>query len=105
NCCKHGTSKMLDQPWISLHRAVKESMLSMKLLNSKPPEPKKENRKAIGIPNVRKRLELVYVDQHMLNIIEASEGLIVDLQLELIDTVNPALEDVITNNIQDKEYA
>lgn len=105
NCFKHGTSKMLDQPWISLNMDVKDNILSMKLINSKPPEPKKENRKGIGIQNVRKRLELLYIDKHILNIIEDRDVFIVDLQLELIDTVNPALEDVITNNIQDKEYA
>src|SRR5258706_11155604 len=36
NCFKHGTSKVLDQPWINLQADLKENVLNFKLMYSKP---------------------------------------------------------------------
>src|SRR5882762_1881646 len=36
NCFKHGTSKMLDQPWINVQADLKGNILSIKLINGKP---------------------------------------------------------------------
>ena len=85
NCFKHGTSKMLQNPWINLTIEVKETTLVMKLMNGKaertastPPKP------GIGISNVRQRLELLYRDKHELHIKEEEDVFIVDLKIELV---------------------
>lgn len=85
NCFKHGTSKMLQNPWINLTIEVKETTLVMKLMNGKaestdstPPKP------GIGITNVRQRLELLYKNKHELQIREEENVFIVDLKVELV---------------------
>ena len=84
NCFKHGTSTMLDQPWISLHITIEENQMHMKLVNGKATH--QETAKAgagIGLENVRKRLELLYPQQHSFKITNEEELFIVDLKLEL----------------------
>jgi LytS/YehU family sensor histidine kinase len=82
NCFKHGTSNMLEQPWLSLHIAVENDWLKMKLLNGKLNEPLPENG-GIGLSNVQKRLALLYPDRHELSINNEEEVFIVNLKLQL----------------------
>ena len=35
NCFKHGTSSMIEQPWISLHVTIRDTQMHMKLVNGK----------------------------------------------------------------------
>ena len=84
NCFKHGTSHVLDQPWISLRITVEEDRMKMKLLNGKAdgdaaPAPTG----GIGIINVMRRLELLYPQKHQLNIKDEEDVFIVNLQLQL----------------------
>jgi len=84
NCFKHGTSHVLDQPWISLRIAVEEDRMKMKLLNGKAdgsasPAPAG----GIGIINVTRRLELLYPKKHQLNIKDEEDVFIVNLQLQM----------------------
>ena len=84
NCFKHGTSHMLDQPWISLQLTLENGLMKLKLLNGKATgyqAAKMSN--GIGIQNVRKRLELIYPDKFSLDIQEEEEVYIVNLKLEL----------------------
>ncbi|HEX6432468.1 MAG TPA: histidine kinase, partial [Niastella sp.] len=60
NCFKHGTSHMLEQPWLSLQVTIEKSRMHLKLMNGKVNEITKNNHKGIGILNVRKRLSLLY---------------------------------------------
>ena len=84
NCFKHGTSNILDRPWINLQVTVQETRMHLKLLNGKPnSESKKEGSTGIGLMNVRKRLELIYPQRHSLQISNEEEVFIVDLKLEL----------------------
>ena len=39
NCFKHGTSTMLEQPWVNLQVSIREKQLQMKLINGKVNEP------------------------------------------------------------------
>ena len=85
NCFKHGTSNMLDNPWINLTIEVKDTTLVMKLMNGKASAdltmPKKPG---IGISNVRQRLELLYKNRHDLQIRDEEEVFIVDLKVDLV---------------------
>jgi uncharacterized membrane-anchored protein YhcB (DUF1043 family) len=86
NCFKHGTSNMLDQPWLSLHIYLDGTTMHMKLINGKPTSDQKriEPHAGIGIRNVRSRLELLYPEKHQLQMTSDKEVFVVNLQLELV---------------------
>lgn len=85
NCFKHGTSNVLENPWINLKIELKDTTLEMKLMNGKAPAVEKEQKRSgIGINNVRQRLNLLYKDKYDLQIREDEEVFVVDLRVELI---------------------
>jgi len=84
NSFKHGTSNMLEQPWINLKIEVEKNQMRMKLINGKVKETEKNYQDCgIGIKNVQKRLSLLYADKHELNIINEEEVFIVNLKVDL----------------------
>ncbi len=84
NCFKHGTSNVLEQPWIHLQVSIKNNQLQMKLLNGKTNNPATiSNGAGIGIKNVQQRLSLLYPGKHELTITCEEEVFIVNLKLEL----------------------
>jgi sensor histidine kinase YesM len=85
NCFKHGTSNMLEQPWLSLHIRIEDGAMHMKLINGKPAETGKQHdgHEGIGIKNVRARLELLYPGRHTLTITDDPDVFVVNLQLQL----------------------
>ena len=93
NCFKHGTSNVLDQPWISLHIDIFDNQMQMKLLNGKTNEVRESlNSTGIGIQNVRKRLELLYPGKHDFSITNDEEVFIVNLKIELEQKKEPNLK-------------
>lgn len=83
NCFKHGTSNMLEQPWLSLQVQLKEDTMEVRLMNGKAKEKKTANAFGIGIQNVRKRLDLLYPEKHVLKIMDEEEVFVVQLTLQL----------------------
>ena len=84
NCFKHGTSNMLDQPWISLHVTLNKNIMRMKLINGKVNEPSGQQKPhGIGIANVQKRLSLLYPSKHEFVITSDAEVFVVNLKIEL----------------------
>jgi sensor histidine kinase YesM len=83
NCFKHGTSHMLEQPWLSLQVTLEKDRMHVKLMNGKASEMAKNNDKGIGISNVRKRLALLYPGKHELSITDEEDVFIVNLWLQL----------------------
>jgi LytS/YehU family sensor histidine kinase len=84
NCFKHGTSNMLEQPWISLHITLDNTQMQMKLLNGKMnTDEEKKHDIGIGIQNVKKRLDLLYPGKNFLTISNEEEIFIVNLKIEL----------------------
>jgi sensor histidine kinase YesM len=84
NCFKHGTSKMLEQPWISLQIILYGTTMQMKLLNGKTDKEKNDPvSSGIGIQNVQKRLALLYPGKHQLTITSDEDVFIVNLKIEL----------------------
>jgi two-component system, LytTR family, sensor kinase len=104
NCFKHGTSKMIHNPWINLKIELNGTSLVMKLMNGKKDfERIDDGHKGTGIWNVKERLDLLYKDKYDLQINEDDEVFIVNLTLELIKMTTRATEhEEIPKNI---EYA
>ena len=89
NCFKHGTSKIIEHPWINLSIELDHLTLKMILTNGKKRMDGKElDRKGKGIENVSSRLDLLYKDKHKLEIKEDDEVFIVNLRIEL-DRMDP----------------
>jgi hypothetical protein len=87
NSFKHGSSKMLQHPWIKLKIVIKENVLYMDLNNSKPFQFALQNGKSgIGLKNVQKRLELLYPNRHDLVIRSIDEEFSIHLQIALEQT-------------------
>ena len=85
NCFKHGTSKMLNNPWINLKIELQGASMVMKVMNGKKPLQVLSNgRKGTGIENVKKRFELLYKDKYTLKVNDEEEVFVVNLKLELI---------------------
>jgi len=88
NCFKHGTSQMLQHPWIKLSITIIDNRLFFRLSNGKPSlvHSNKKN-KGIGLQNVRKRLHLLYPDKHQLDVNVTESMFTVNLQILLEETV------------------
>jgi len=84
NCFKHGTSRVLEQAWVSVEAVMQNDRLLVKLINGKLPG--EDFTEGIGLSNVRKRLDLLYPGRHELNIVSEPEVFVVNLTLELNKT-------------------
>ena len=90
NCFKHGTSNVLQNPWINLTIELKGTALVMKLMNGKCKTTESlKGKPGIGIVNVRQRLDLLYMNKHELQIREDEDVFIVDLRIELVRIEQP----------------
>ena len=85
NCFKHGTSHMIEQPWLSLQAQLTDTgKMYIKLMNGKLNQASQKNTgHGIGIQNVRKRLELLYSGKHELVITDETDVYIVNCWLQL----------------------
>jgi LytS/YehU family sensor histidine kinase len=85
NCFKHGTSNILENPWINLTIELKDTSLLMKLMNGKAPLNKNDFKQSgIGINNVKQRLDLLYKYNYELQIRDEIDVFVVDLRVNLI---------------------
>ncbi len=83
NAFKHGTSKMLKDPWIKLSIQVDEAVLHFTLANSKPANEIVNGNHGIGLNNVKKRLELLYPQNHLLVVESTENTFTVNMQIPL----------------------
>lgn len=85
NAFKHGTSKQIDQCWISFNLSVENSIMSFKLINSIEPNLDGEVKKigGMGFQNVIKRLQLLYKDNYLIETVKMEDVFVVDLELAL----------------------
>ena len=89
NCFKHGSSKLIEQPWIKIQAEQKDNYLLLKLINAKPAGGEDGHfESGIGLRNVQKRLDLLYPGRHELKIISEPDVFIVNLKLELERSAN-----------------
>jgi LytS/YehU family sensor histidine kinase len=90
NAFKHGSSHIIEQPWISLSVTIDEKVIRLKVVNGKASAHKlPEATSGIGISNVRKRLELIYPNKHVLEITDEEDVFIVNLKIELDKAASP----------------
>ncbi|CCH57292.1 Inner membrane protein yehU [Fibrisoma limi BUZ 3] len=90
NAFKHGVNSTTKKSWVKLSIQHKGNTLQMNVANSKPAQAKGAVG-GLGLANVRKRLALLYPDQHTLHINDQADRFTVDLRLEL--TVPAGLTD------------
>ncbi|MET0394543.1 MAG: histidine kinase [Chitinophagaceae bacterium] len=103
NSFKHGTSQLLEQPWIRLAITVDGYKMKMTLINAKLPVAEKDEQKnsGTGIANVKKRLDLLYQGKYELNITAEEDVFIVNLWIEL----EPAIEKTVGKGALQNEPA
>lgn len=84
NCFKHGASKMINRAHIHLFIDVGKEWLHFRVNNSRPDAPQKqEDRKKIGLLNVQKRLQLIYPENHQLEIQSSEKSFEVNMKVSL----------------------
>lgn len=86
NAFKHGTSERAGEVWINIDLAIKNDILKFKISNSKPeqlPSDIERHKGNIGLPNVRKRLELLYHRNYDLKFFDEDEMFAVILEIKL----------------------
>lgn len=85
NAFKHGVSNQIGQCWISLDIQILNDSLYFKIVNSKDPiaNIKDTPYNGLGIENVKKRLDLIYRDNHTIEILNYEDVFVVNLQLNL----------------------
>lgn len=106
NAFKHGSSKMIRNPWINLKIELVNEQLDLKLMNGKRPSSENHsNRKGTGIENVQKRLELLYPGKHSLQIENSEDVFVVNLSIHLEKVENKPGQLIINIPNSDKMYA
>jgi len=85
NCFKHGVSKQINHSWIRIDISSNDSVLTIKVENSKISEVPNVMKvvSGIGLQNVRKRLSLIYPDRHQLDIHDEDESYLVVLKINI----------------------
>ena len=91
NSFKYSLDDINSQAWITISITASEEWLVIKIENSLPPVFAKnkdaENQySGIGIANVKRRLELLYPNQHILTIKNEVDSFFVSLKIKLNDT-------------------
>jgi len=105
NCFKHGTSNMLQNPWINLTVELKDTTLVMKLINGKTLlNGNTQDKQGIGINNVSQRLNLLYKEKYDLKIREEEEVFVVDLKVELIKIKNKEQDETLVQSEPEVAY-
>jgi len=85
NAFKHGAGNFAGTPFIDFSMTLKKNKLEIILKNSKGQEKHKNSHASsgIGLKNVKKRLDLLYPEKHILNIENKNDLFSVNLILEL----------------------
>ena len=89
NAFKHGLSQQLTDAWLQIQLTVTLNELTFKVENSKPELPDvvpNSTDVGIGLPNVAKRLELLYPGRHRLRQLSGTDTFLTTLTLTLLDT-------------------
>lgn len=83
NAVKHGAQSTNEQSTIDISAAIKNTTLHFCVVNSKPSMVSELKRKGMGLENVRRRLNLLYPDSHVLEIDNEENLYRVNLAIDL----------------------
>ena len=84
NAFKHSLSEQVEKPWLSIDLTIKSDSLRCKIANSKNEFiPHRINGNGIGIANVKKRLALMYPNNHELKMHDEGIFFVVSLHVDL----------------------
>jgi sensor histidine kinase YesM len=83
NSFKHGVSELIKDAWINIDCSIYKNDFIFKIENCKGPTINTSNGKGIGLSNVKRRLELLYKNEHKLQIIDGEERFLVVLKIAL----------------------
>ncbi|MEO1053983.1 MAG: histidine kinase [Bacteroidota bacterium] len=83
NAFKHSMDSLSTDIYISVLLSVDANMLVLEVENNYEPLDSHSDFGGIGVQNVKKRLELIYPDQHQLDIVTSSDVYSVKLTLDL----------------------
>ncbi len=81
NCFKHGASLELDQSWVKIDIEVSPDRTIFKVENNKVAGAARSSVEGIGINNAKRRLDLLYPNNHELKIINGDETFLVILSI------------------------
>ncbi|SEM56696.1 Histidine kinase [bacterium A37T11] len=83
NAFKHGASEMIEEAWINIDLDVNYARIKLKVSNSRPSQlPERDSTCGnIGLQNLKKRLELIYPNNHLLTIYEEDDIYLAILQI------------------------
>ncbi len=85
NAFKHGVANEMNQANIDINISKKGAQLSFKVENSKPKATEnKEKRESIGLPNIKKQLELLYPKAYDLIIENNTSSFSANLKLDIL---------------------
>ena len=87
NAIKHGAQSTNEQSTIDISVSIKSSTLHFCVINSKPTMVSASKRKGMGLENVRRRLNLLYPNSHLLEIDDKEKVYHVNLSIDLIVSI------------------
>ena len=83
NAVKHGAQLTNERSTIDVSAHVKNNVLHFSVVNSRPSVVTTSKRTGMGLENVRRRLQLLYPNAHVLKIEDTEKEYRVDLRIEL----------------------
>ncbi len=83
NAVKHGAQSTNEQSTIDISVAIKSTTLHFCVVNSKPSMVSASKREGMGLENVRRRLNLLYPNSHVLEIEDMEKVYSVNLSIDL----------------------
>lgn len=85
NAIKHGAQATNEQSTIDVNVAVKNTKLQVNVVNSKHTTVTKSTRTGMGLENVKRRLNLLYSNAHVLEINDMEKAYHVNLAIDITD--------------------
>ncbi|AXT20036.1 GHKL domain-containing protein [Flavobacteriaceae bacterium AU392] len=83
NAIKHGAQSTNEQSKIDIYASIKNTTLYFCVENSKPSMNSESKRKGLGLENVKRRLNLLYYNSHVLEIDDQEKVYHVNLSIDL----------------------
>ncbi len=87
NAIKHGAHSTNKRSVIDVSASLKNRTLHFSVVNSKPPIASSLKREGMGLENVRRRLNLLYPNSHLLEIDDGEKAYRVNLAIDLTDSM------------------